>query len=377
MINEAIIKPINNENRRLKYVDTARFIAMLFVILCHSVSKGEIRHIGYSFHLPIFFILNGITLKIDEDKPFGIFLEKKLKSYLIPAFCLGLLCAVAEIFMQKCFGIGSPKEANHIGTMLIKLLEQKRVYPIWFLGALLFSDIIFYFIVKWSKNKFIPCGLLSLLTLAAAIYFNKYFKYRFAWNIDVALFGVFFVGCGYLFSHSKSTKVRDFLLSCKWISLLFGILLFAVGQVLGEINHYRYNVHLEMWAMQYEKYYLTLPCALLSSFGVILTCNAISNNLFSWLGKATLVMLAFHQIVTIPLFKQLTFSWYQSIAYLSGNDLRYLLYNITSMLFSVTILSLVHLLIINSPFAFIVNKKMPKYYSRFWLNIKGCFLRKR
>ena len=188
---------------------------------------------------------------------------------------------------------------------------------------------------------------------------------------------MFFVGCGYLFSHLKSERVREFLLSRKWISLLFGTLLFALGQVLGEINHYRYNLHLEMWAMQYEKYYLTLPCALLSSCGVILTCNAISNNLFSWLGKVTLVMLAFHQIVTIPLFKQLTFSWYQSIAYLSGNDLRYLLYNIVSMLFSVTILSLVHLLIINSPFAFIVNKKMPKFYKRFWGKIKGLFLIKK
>ncbi len=374
MINEGVVQPV--KNKRLKYVDTARFIAMLFVILCHSVSKGEIRHIGYSFHLPIFFVLNGITLKVDEDKPFGIFLEKKLKSYLIPAFCLGVLCAVAENFMQKCFGIGSHKGPNHIGTMLIKLLEQKSVYPIWFLGALLFSDIMFYFIVKWGKNKLIPCGLLSLLFLAIAIYFNRYFKYRYAWNIDVALFGVFFVGCGYLFGHTKSVRIRDFLLSSKWISLIFGVLLFALGQVLGEINYYRFNTHLEMWAMQYDKYYLTLPCALLSSFGVILTCNAISNNLFACLGKATLVMLAFHQIVTIPLFKHLTVGWYEGVVYLSGNDWRYLLYNITSTLFSVVILSLVHLVIINSPFAFMVNKKMPEYYKDFWVKIKRDFIRK-
>ena len=143
------------QKNRLNYVDTAKFIAIFVVIFCHAVSKGELRHIGYSFHLPIFFILNGITLKIYENQSFGDYLTRKLKSYLIPMFCLGVLLAFAEIFMSRLTSV-NPLDVKHVGKMIISMLEQKRVYPIWFVGALLFSDVFFYFVVRWGKNKILP-----------------------------------------------------------------------------------------------------------------------------------------------------------------------------------------------------------------------------
>ena len=83
--------------KRLDYIDCAKIIAMFFVILCHVMTKGEIRHIGYSFHLPLFFILNGMTLKVKKEESFGMFLEKKIKSYLIPMFCLGIILIFVEM----------------------------------------------------------------------------------------------------------------------------------------------------------------------------------------------------------------------------------------------------------------------------------------
>ena len=351
---------VNNKNR-LDYIDVAKFISMFFVILCHVVSKGEIRHIGYSFHLPLFFILNGVTLKIKDNESFGQFLEKKIKSYMIPMFYLGLILTFVEIIQSQSYA--NPLDLKYLGTMLINMLEQKRVYPIWFVGALFFADIFFYFIHKLSKNKPLFILLFSLIFLFLAIICNLYYRYQFVWNIDVSLFGVFFVALGYLFAHKDLTPIRSFVLKNRLYSLGFGILLFIIGQILGEYNYHTYNSHLEMWGMNYSQYYLTIPCAILSSFGIILISNSIKNRILAELGKTTLVLLAFHQIVTIPLFNQtIAPNWYNNVQSLDGNSIEYLLFSLSSTLFSIISLVGVHYFIIYSPFSFILNKKINPIY---------------
>lgn len=69
-----------------------------------------------------------------------------------------------------------------------------------------------------------------------------------------------------------------------------------------------------MWARQYEKYYLIIPAATFSSLGVILICNAIRNKVLAEFGRSTLILLPFHQIVTIPLFNEyIAKGWYESV----------------------------------------------------------------
>ena len=357
------------KQNRLEYIDVAKFIAIFFVVLCHVMSKGEIRHIGYSFHLPLFFILNGVTLKIKDDESFGNFLEKKIKSYLIPMFCLGIILIFVEMIKFKLEGrVDDPK---FFGTMLIKLLQQKRTYPIWFVGALFFSDIFFYFIVKIGKNKSYFVFIGGVLFLTVAIIFNIYYRYRFFWNIDVALFGVFFVCIGYLFAHKDFSKIREFLLGNRLYSLGIGIILFVLGQILGEYNYHTYSSHLEMWGMNYNKYYLTIPCAVFSSLGIIFISNSIRNKVMQELGKTTLVILAFHQIVTIPLFNNaIAVTWFNNISSLSGDSIQYIFYCLVSSLFSIVCLVSVHYLIIYSPFAFILNKKIKPFYFKIYEKIK-------
>ncbi len=348
--------------KRLDYVDTAKFIAIFLVILCHTIGgQGEIIHFCYSFHLPVFFVLNGITLKVRDNENFGTYLQRKMKSYLIPIFCLGILLIFSEMLLASLNG--NPKDISYIGQMIIKLLEQKRVYPLWFVGALFFSDVFFYAVVKFGKNKLPYCSLIALGFLGVAIFFNKFFNYNYVWNIDASLFGVFFVFIGYAFNHQSLTKIRTFLLSKRWISLSIGLVLFGIGYLISEYNFHTYGTYLEMWGRQYQKYYLTLPCAIINSCAFILICSAFRNKIFSECGKSTLVLLAFHQIVTIPLFNNyLANGWYNTIRILSKDDFQYLFYCLISSLFSTLTLLIFYYLIIYSPFSFILNRKMPQFY---------------
>lgn len=56
-------------NKRIEYIDNARGIAMLLVILGHCTQGVEytLNHFICSFHMPLFFFLSGIFAKSAKD----------------------------------------------------------------------------------------------------------------------------------------------------------------------------------------------------------------------------------------------------------------------------------------------------------------------
>ena len=56
------------EKKRLEYIDIARGIGIVLVVLGHCLSQldGSLRTFIYSFHMPLFFTLAGMTHKTTE-----------------------------------------------------------------------------------------------------------------------------------------------------------------------------------------------------------------------------------------------------------------------------------------------------------------------
>lgn len=56
------------EKKRLEYIDIARGIGIVLVVLGHCLSQldGGLRTFIYSFHMPLFFALAGMTHKTIE-----------------------------------------------------------------------------------------------------------------------------------------------------------------------------------------------------------------------------------------------------------------------------------------------------------------------
>ena len=349
-----------DQSKRIEYIDTAKFIGIMLVIFAHCLEGGPIVPYIYSFHLPLFFVINGLTFRLRENDNFGNFLVRKIKGYIIPMLFLGAFCILFNSIFSK-----TPFTFTYFMDNFVKLTIQRRVFALWFVGALFCSDLLFYFVLKVSKQKLLFTIITSIIFLGIAIIFNIVYPKSLPWNFDVSLFGVFFVSLGYIFRRKELENVYNFCIKKRLYSLLIGCLSLTIGLLLEYINYKNFNLHLEMWGLQYQKYYLVIPSAIFGSFGIILISNAITNKVFGELGKTTLILLAFHQTLSMPLFKNDLFpEWYSYINSLPKSDINRPLFALVETLFSLVMLLPIHYLIIYSPLSIFLNQKIKPFWNK-------------
>ena len=71
--------------KRIEWIDALRGIGLFFVVLGHSFGYrwDPVRLWIYSFHMPLFFFISGLTFR-DESGQFFRFVLKKAKGLLLP-----------------------------------------------------------------------------------------------------------------------------------------------------------------------------------------------------------------------------------------------------------------------------------------------------
>lgn len=71
-------------NKRLDWVDAAKGIGILLVVMAHVPIPDSFKQFIYSFHMPLFFLLSGMMFR-SSSQPAMSFIQKKRKacSYLI------------------------------------------------------------------------------------------------------------------------------------------------------------------------------------------------------------------------------------------------------------------------------------------------------
>lgn len=88
---------------RITWVDVAKGIAILLVIIGHTVNFGSsTRNFIFSFHMPLFFILSGYTFNLAGDFPAFFQRVKKLIRHLIyPSLIVSSIGIFAQWMMQE------------------------------------------------------------------------------------------------------------------------------------------------------------------------------------------------------------------------------------------------------------------------------------
>lgn len=350
------------KSKRIEYIDVAKFLAMILVIFTHGIKECNFVAFVFSFHLPAFFVLNGMTLKI-ENQTFGDFLVKKLRRYIIPMFGLGFLCVLFEIFIKRLLNHPIPDHFVLIG--IANVINQIRTFAIWFLPALFFTDIILFGFHRLSKGRLSIMGILSLLILGVGIVFNMFHNIPLVWNFDAALFGIIFTYTGFAFRHKKLSGLYNFLTTKRLWAFLIGTALMTATYFISQYVYTSTHFHLEMFFRIYKPYYIMLPNAIIGSLGFIFICRGITNSILARPVEMNLALLPFHQVLAFPIFRSILFpEWWAKVHMLPASDFQYILFATTMTLFSIALIAVIHFAIKYSPFSIIVNQPLASFYHR-------------
>lgn len=227
----------NTDKNRIEWVDFSKGVAMLLVVIAHTMQGGTygsmVRGMIYSFHMPLFFILSGFTMRPSENiRSFGRKTLKSAKSLLIPAVLLYFAWICIEIYRNSGNLISFDFWKGKALTLLFASASSTiwgetfiaGIGMIWFFFVLFFGKAIYdamqllvQNILQKEKNTEFLLIVLSFLFAVIGIVLGKYRWLPF--SLDVA-FGIqpFFV-FGYLlkrFNWEHKAGVRMALCIFTW-----------------------------------------------------------------------------------------------------------------------------------------------------------------
>lgn len=270
---------------RLNYVDIARALAILSIVLIHSIAYSahcyEIYRFVFMFSVPLFFILSGYTFNIKNTETFWRFLKRKFVRIMIPYFVWAIIFLIPYFIFGTDSGATGSEFLNIIyGNGAGAALKQNT--PLWFLPALFTTEILYYFVIKYlhrGKAKFVILPAAILIGFVSTLLLQKIYL---PWGINSALqIGVFFY-LGYIIKNQKINW---------WQAIVI-----ATAGVLAYIFNSKNNV---VWADYiYYNYFLTLIAGAAFSILIIEFSKLINKNkLLEYIGKNTMSILIFHKLV--------------------------------------------------------------------------------
>ena len=191
-------------SERVKWVDYAKGIGILLVIIGHTVSNPVIRGAIFSFHMPLFFILSGYTTKRAKSKEdLKNRLVRTFHQLIIPAYVLWIIrlpffyasgrldYSVFQLFLCTFFANGSSFDLH--GT------EVPMFGMMWFLVTLFIVrnayGVLDYYLS--GKNMTIISSLISLCGMITG-----HFVYL-PFDFDIAMTSMMFFHIGSVFKNKK------------------------------------------------------------------------------------------------------------------------------------------------------------------------------
>jgi len=275
---------------RMKWIDIAKGIGLYFVILGHLVSYGShIFNWIFSFHMPLFFLLSGITFRYSDN--FLATLKKIVLNLILPYFFIVIFCILFSLLFSE-WAILSWR------TTLIEVFykvqpESLHVGQIWFLFALAVVQIIFIIIRELGiKNKMLE--LIVILLFPTVVLLFKYFEDRFnlprpPFKLDTAFMALLFFYIGVVIKENNYIENLMIIQKKFRIVLIFGALLLNVcfGVIL--------NPTINLVENSYQNPIFFLVASLTGIFAVLLLSILIKENkILEFYGKNSLAIFSFH-----------------------------------------------------------------------------------
>lgn len=153
-------------SKRIEYLDAAKGIGILFVVLGHNHIKLDypiLYQVIYSFHMPFFFLLSGMFF--NPDYGFIELARRRFNSLLKPFIVYMAIVYAGAIFFTK---IDLLTISGHIVKALYAGPNTLEWVPLWFLPHLFLINLFAFILVKFVYSR-LPHLWMRILFLAAML----------------------------------------------------------------------------------------------------------------------------------------------------------------------------------------------------------------
>lgn len=297
---------VSESSKRLDYIDIAKGIGIILVVLGHVTYIPEPARAWIStFHMPFFFVIAGVLMAIknEVEAEYKELAIRKARGLLIPYLWFSLAYAVIDLVNIYIHNIDWK-------TYIYNQLSSVTLYgsgALWFLPALFLGELIFIFIYKKAGTTisallmivlpFISWGIEQGLSNAYAAVSDNLILVILINAIRVwlrAAIAAGFVGISYFVHRFMMNKFENYDSARSprtiIINLVLGIfLLIALGFLT------KYNTYADLNNMRLGNPFLYFLFAYMGSYGLLLLCRTLKGLRFiQYLGRNSLIIMAVH-----------------------------------------------------------------------------------
>lgn len=301
------------EKARLLWIDAAKGIAILLVLITHSefwayynsVPKcislsifGSLISLCSASFMPLFYFLSGYTYKKHKRE-----LQYRSSRLLIPyirwgllylfIFWYGLYSSDSSLlsWFTPIFGLAYARYSPYIAEhgQLPTGIFPTGAEPLWFLPGLFTSYLFFYFLLKTKKRRIVTIILYTIFT-----FLLSFTPILLPWSLDSAFAGALFIYTGFLV---RKSNISQLTISKRLLIFLVIIPLYILAfSINGGVNFSirAYGNHALLSPI------LFLLIGILGSFLYCLGCQLLEGTkiirLLAYIGRTSLTLLCSHMI---------------------------------------------------------------------------------
>lgn len=263
--------------QRIGWIDVAKGNAIILMVLGHSSLPDTIQSWIFAFHMPLFFIVSGLTTSWSKDNFHAFFLKKSI-SLGRPFVIYSAVCILT---------------INALNLSDLSWSKGWGDYALWFVPVLFLALLLSKLVLM--TNSWLKWVFFILLPIISGVL--RYNEIYLPWSVSVVPYASFFIIAG-SFAKRYISKFED----GKWWWM---IPTFAISL---SISHFW---HLDMSRNQCLPL-IPLTIAAISGTIFMASISLVIDKRYCWLskrlqliGKETFIILAFSQILIMILNKYL------------------------------------------------------------------------
>lgn len=201
--------------KRVEWLDVAKGMAIILVVLGHSSLPALLNRYIFAFHMPFFFFASGYTSDFNKYS-FGEYICRKAKVLLLPFFIYSVINLILQPYVS---------DLTYQEYWVQFLSKGWLAVPLWFVPVL-FIALLIAKLVFMIENRIMRLVLIGLLPSFSVVL--KYLDIWLPWNISVVPYASFLIVTANYFKRYYKSSFLDktnykLLLMIVCMSATFGI----------------------------------------------------------------------------------------------------------------------------------------------------------